>query len=49
MRGYIRARSEALASEDRCGKRLAREVSAAPQARQVLRRFVRHARGSRTG
>lgn len=47
MRGYIRARSEALASEGRCGKRLAREVSAAPQARQVLRRFVRHARGSR--
>ena len=49
MRGYIRARSEALASEGRCGKRLAREVSAAPQARQVLRRFVRHARGSRAG
>ena len=49
MRGYIRARSEALASEGRCGKRLAREVSAAPQARQVLRRFVRHARGSRQG
>lgn len=49
MRGYIRARSEALASEGRCGKRLAREVSAAPQARRVLRRFVRHARGSRPG
>ena len=45
MRGYIRARSEALAREGRSGQRLAREVSAAPQARQVLRRFVRHARG----
>lgn len=44
MRGYIRARSEALASEGRCSKRLAREVSAAPHARRVLRRFVRHAR-----
>ena len=49
MRGYIRARSEALASEGRCGQRLAREVSAAPHARRVLRRFVRHARGSRAG
>ena len=49
MRGYIHARSDALASEGRCGKRLAREVSAAPQARKVLRRFVRHARDSRAG
>jgi GMP synthase (glutamine-hydrolysing) len=44
MRGYIRAREEALAREGHCGKRLAREVSAAPHARRVLRRFVRHAR-----
>ena len=44
MRGYIRARSDALAREGRCGKRLAREVSAAPHARRVLRRFVRVAR-----
>jgi len=44
MRGYIRARHEALAAEGRCGRRLAREVGAAPQARRVLRRFVRHAR-----
>ena len=44
MRGYIRARADALASEGRCGKQLAREVSAAPQARRLLRRFVRHAR-----
>ena len=49
MRGYIRARSEALANEGHCDKRLAREVSAAPQARQVLRRFVRHARAARGG
>lgn len=44
MRGYIRARAEALTAEGRCGKRMAREVSAAPQARAVLRRFVQHAR-----
>jgi GMP synthase (glutamine-hydrolysing) len=49
MRGYIRARRDALAEEGRCGKRLAREVSAAPHARRVLRRFVRHARESRPG
>ena len=49
MRGYIRARSQALANEGRCGKRVAREVSAAPHARRVLRRFVRHARVSRPG
>ena len=44
MRGYIRARADALANEGRCGQRLSREVSAAPHARRVLRRFVRHAR-----
>lgn len=49
MRGYIRARHEALAKEGRCGRRLAGEVAAAPHARQVLRRFVRHARGTRAG
>ena len=45
MRGYIRARHDALAREQRCGKRLAGEVHAAPQARRILRRFVAHARG----
>ena len=36
---------EALAREGRCSRSgLAREVSAAPHARRVLRRFVRHAR-----
>ncbi|HWS77280.1 MAG TPA: glutamine amidotransferase [Thermomonas sp.] len=49
MRGYIRARADALAKEGRCGKRLAREVSAAPHARRVLRRFVRHARTAPRG
>ena len=44
MRGYIHARSDALAREGRCGKRLAREVGAAPHAREILRRFVRRAR-----
>ena len=44
MRGYIRARHEALAREQRCGKQLASEVHAAPQARRILRRFVAHAR-----
>jgi GMP synthase (glutamine-hydrolysing) len=44
MRGYIHARGDVLAREGRCHKRLADEVSAAPQARTLLRRFVRHAR-----
>lgn len=44
MRGYIRARREALQQEGRCPRQLARAVSAAPRAREILRRFVRHAR-----
>lgn len=44
MRGYVQARSEALLREGRCPKTVAREVSATPHARRVLRRFVRHAR-----
>jgi len=47
MRGYLRARCEALAGEGHCHKRLARDVSATPHARSVLRRFVRHARSLR--
>ena len=47
MRGYIRARADALAREGRCSTRMAREVAAAPHARRVLRRFVRQARGGR--
>ncbi len=45
MRGYVRARADALQREGRCPERLAQEVAAAPHARRVLRRFVRHARG----
>ena len=44
MRGYIRARRDALALEQRCDKQLASEVHAAPQARNILRRFIAHAR-----
>jgi len=46
MRGYVRARTEALAREGHCAKRVAREVAATPHARRVLRRFVQHARGA---
>lgn len=44
MRGYIHARSDALRQEGRCPRQLGRAVSAAPHAREILRRFVRHAR-----
>ena len=44
MRGYVRARVDALAKEGRCAKQVSRGISAAPHARKVLRRFVRHAR-----
>ncbi|MCY7355171.1 MAG: glutamine amidotransferase [Lysobacter sp.] len=44
MRGYVHARQDALASEGRCALRLSREITAAPHARNVLRRFARHAR-----
>ncbi|WP_245156485.1 glutamine amidotransferase [Agrilutibacter solisilvae] len=47
MRGYVRAREDALTREGRCHKQLARSVSATPHARRVLQRFVRHARGLR--
>lgn len=44
MRGYVAARAEHLRSSGQCPLRISREVSAAPQARALLRRFVRHAR-----
>jgi GMP synthase (glutamine-hydrolysing) len=44
MRNYIHARREALASEGASHHALLQEVRPAPQARRVLRRFVRHAR-----
>jgi GMP synthase (glutamine-hydrolysing) len=43
MRGYVDAKHDALAGEGRCARRLSRTISATPQARRVLRRFVRHA------
>ena len=44
MRGYIRARGDALAGEGVDPRRLARAVSATPHARRVLRGFVARAR-----
>lgn len=44
MRSYIHARREALTSEGTCHRSLLKSVRPAPQARRVLRRFVRHAR-----
>ncbi len=44
MRGYIRAREQALRNEDRDPLAMERAVRAAPLARQVLRRFIRYAR-----
>ncbi|MFG1467198.1 glutamine amidotransferase [Xylella fastidiosa] len=44
MRGYVIARAQCLQSQGQCPRRIARQVSAAPVARQVLRRFVRYAR-----
>lgn len=43
MRSYILARREALADEGTCHHALLKSVRPAPQARRVLRRFVRHA------
>ncbi len=44
MHGYLRARHDALTREGRDPARVADAVAATPQARRVLRRFVRHAR-----
>ncbi|MDQ2702022.1 MAG: glutamine amidotransferase [Pseudomonadota bacterium] len=44
MRGYLLARRDALLREGQDPGRLATAVTAAPEARQLLRRFVRHAR-----
>lgn len=43
MRGYVAARRDALQGEGRCVRSLSRTIGAAPHARRVLRRFVRHA------
>ena len=44
MQGYVRARKDALTDEGINHADLHRNVSATPQARDILRRFVRHAR-----
>ncbi|HHW4678042.1 MAG TPA: glutamine amidotransferase [Xylella sp.] len=44
MRGYVAARAQCLQRHGQCPRSIARQVSAAPVARQLLRRFVRHAR-----
>ncbi|MFC0676325.1 glutamine amidotransferase [Lysobacter korlensis] len=44
MRGYVRARRNALRGEARDPNAVEREIRATPHARRVLRRFVRHAR-----
>lgn len=44
MRGYVAARRDALAAEGFDVQALLHDVAAAPVARQVLRRFVCHAR-----
>jgi GMP synthase (glutamine-hydrolysing) len=49
MRGYVAARREALAREGRDARAIASSVRAAPHARTVLRRFVRHARALAPG
>ena len=49
MRGYIAARREALRREGHCPFRMLESVRPAPQARGVLRRFVRHALARRHG
>lgn len=46
MRGYVRARAECIRSHGGCARSVARGVSAAPLARQLLRRFVRQARNA---
>lgn len=43
MRGYIHARREALHKEQLHAQQMHRAVNPAPLARQVLRRFARHA------
>ena len=44
MRGYLRERAECIARHGDDARALARQVHAAPQARHLLRRFVRQTR-----
>lgn len=43
MRGYVHARRNDLQRDGRCHHRVSREVKPTPQARGLLRRFIRHA------
>ncbi len=43
MRGYVRARRDALQREGQCHRGMAKSVKPTPHARGLLRRFVRHA------
>jgi GMP synthase (glutamine-hydrolysing) len=45
MRGYVRARSDCIRRHGQCPKAVEHAVGPAPQARRLLQRFVRHARG----
>lgn len=47
MLGYVRARADCLVRHGRCPKTVAREITAAPQSRRLLQRFVRLARTRR--
>lgn len=44
MRGYVRARAQCIVQHGGCARSIERAVTAAPLARQLLRRFVRQAR-----
>lgn len=46
MRGYVRARAQCITRHGGCARSIERAVTAAPLARQLLRRFVRHASGA---
>lgn len=46
MRGYVRARAQCITQHGGCVRSIERAVTAAPLARQLLRRFVRQARGA---
>lgn len=49
MRGYVHARSDALAAEGRDPRAMSRTISATPHARRLMRRFVAYARSRHPG
>ncbi len=44
MRGYVRARAQCIRQHGGCARSIERSITAAPLARQLLRRFVSQAR-----